>query len=54
MTVELELSDENAKRLLKVLQENAKAVEPENTVRWTNAAASRIDRVRKSVEDQIE
>jgi len=54
MTVELELSDEEAEWLLIVLQNNANAVEPGHAARWTRAAASRIDRIRESVEEQME
>jgi len=54
MTNQIELDDEELERLLIVLDENVRAVEKSDAVRWTNAAASRIDRVKKSIEEQVE
>ena len=54
MTNKIELTDEELKRLLKVLDANVAAVDMSNTIRWTNAAASRIDRVKQTIEQQHE
>jgi hypothetical protein len=53
MTVEIELEDHEAERLLNVLNENVQATGATDAVRWTNAAASRIDQVREEIEAQV-